>query len=457
MNVLWRKGHKNEFVVSLGISVVEERSLMRSGLVSAREPNFTLINEKLTTIRHDLMEAERMLTASATPLDKETMRLAYERQVSSRLKLQRQEEQRKIRTRNLAKVQDEAYRSDLLTIEALEQQLEECRSRVARHRKQYGIVEPGTLLTDYFDQFIQQKAAGKQHRITTEHTYTTVRNHLAVWRPELRLDETSNLVLRDFEGYLLSCGSGNSSVKHYMYKVKAVLNWCAEEHYPLHPSYKDYRVKLKHLAAPVLYCTREDIQNLLLLTEEQLTSRQCFVRDVFLLACGTGLRFSDLIRLGPQHIDGNDIRIISHKTNIECRIPITPFVRQMLERVGGDMSAHRIHHDSFNISLRAVLRNLPNWQRTLEVPKMAGKMMSTQLVPRWKLVASHCGRRTFINLAGQSQISGQRLMSMTGHTSQAMLNKYVKLQDAPLGAFEETFNFYQDESMPMNERHCEPA
>ncbi|OGX85086.1 hypothetical protein BEN47_15320 [Hymenobacter lapidarius] len=60
---------------------------------------------------------------------------------------------------------------------------------------------------------------------------------------------------------------------------------------------------------------------------------QCNARDLFLLACYTGLRYSDLVALRPEHWQGNLLRLRTQKTRETVTVPLRPGAQALLERL----------------------------------------------------------------------------------------------------------------------------
>lgn len=59
------------------------------------------------------------------------------------------------------------------------------------------------------------------------------------------------------------------------------------------------------------------------------------VRDLFLVGCWTGLRFSDFSRIAPENIKGDFIEIETQKTAEPVVIPIHTTVKQIMKKYKG--------------------------------------------------------------------------------------------------------------------------
>src|SRR5690606_7026043 len=60
-------------------------------------------------------------------------------------------------------------------------------------------------------------------------------------------------------------------------------------------------------------------------------------RDLFIIGCYTGLRFSDFSTLTPDNISKDLIKIKTQKTGVDVVIPILPEVKKILEKYNGKL------------------------------------------------------------------------------------------------------------------------
>ncbi len=77
------------------------------------------------------------------------------------------------------------------------------------------------------------------------------------------------------------------------------------------------------------------------------------VRDLFVIQCCTGLRVSDLKRLGRQHITAEVILIRAFKNQSDIEIPITPLVKSIFEKY--DYALPYLSDAKYNLYLKGVI------------------------------------------------------------------------------------------------------
>lgn len=159
----------------------------------------------------------------------------------------------------------------------------------------------------------------------------------------------------------------------------------------------------------------QELENLDLSNDKRLEQ----VRDLFLVACYTGQRFSDLNKINQSNIiDNNYISIRQQKTNEPLTLPLLDSVRVILEK--------------YNYKLPKI----SNVKYNEYIKEVAGKCESLKQVystenniPRFKMVSSHTARRTFVTLNYGKGIDLDTLKLGTGHKQTKTLQKYIKMND----------------------------
>lgn len=200
-----------------------------------------------------------------------------------------------------------------------------------------------------------------------------------------------------------------------------------------------------------IYLSKDEIQALF---DMPLTGFDDTVRDVFLIGCYTGLRYSDLSRITESCIGKTEngtpvIRIIQHKTKSPVIIPILDDnLIVLLEKYKYNVPA--IWDVSLNRNIKNTLEvlshtvpSLAKKERTLltltekrmeEKARKKGQELfeyddeGFPIKERWEMVSLHTARRTFINnvyLSGKFSV--EFMMKLSGHTKYDTFKRYVRL------------------------------
>jgi len=149
------------------------------------------------------------------------------------------------------------------------------------------------------------------------------------------------------------------------------------------------------------------------------------VRDLFLVGCWTGLRFSDWNKVRPENIKNNLITLIQGKTGQLVVIPIHSTVKTVLDKYDGNLPKP-ISNQKFNDYLKEVARLADFKEGITKHITRAGKT-ETIFKRKWELVTTHTARRSFATNAYNMGIQSITIMAITGHRTETAFLKYIKV------------------------------
>jgi integrase len=292
---------------------------------------------------------------------------------------------------------------------------------------------------DYFKAFADRSAAGDRINPKTGQPvkktgakgYTTTLNHLqefnSVWNRKLDFDTVDVKFHQEFTAYLqgapllLSANTTGSHIK----RIKAVMAEATEGGVNSNMGFKSkYFIKQSEEADTIYLSAAElkDMQALNLSDSPKLDN----VRDLFLIGCYTGLRFSDFSIFNPKTIVDGFIKITQSKTSDPVVIPIHTVVKGIIAKNGGEAPRH-----VSNQKLNEYLKDIGKLMACLDVLQSksitkGGKRITT-MVKKWELLSSHAARRSFATneyLAGTPTIT---IMAITGHKTEKAFLKYIRV------------------------------
>lgn len=150
------------------------------------------------------------------------------------------------------------------------------------------------------------------------------------------------------------------------------------------------------------------------------------VRDLFVLACYTGVRIQDYNKLDSLHLinNGTMFKIRTEKTDTEVIIPVHPQVRRILNKYDGKPRV--ISNQKFNKYIKEVCR-VAKIDELVKTTRTTGGQKTTTIEPKWKLVTSHCARRSFATNAYLAGLPTLAIMAITGHQTEKVFLKYVRV------------------------------
>ncbi len=208
--------------------------------------------------------------------------------------------------------------------------------------------------------------------------------------------------------------------------LKTFLNWAFEKGLTDNLDYKKFKAPEKE--KEVIYLTKEELTSLY--NYQFNSDKLSHVRDIFCFSCFTGLRFSDVISLKPAHIIDKQIVKTIIKTKVSASIPLNKYALDILKKYadGPRRPLPRISKSRFNENLRTCCEKAGINTPTLTVQFKGGKRTES-VDPKYKLISSHLGRKTFITL---SLIHGMKeivVRDISGHKKEKSFKRYVKIAD----------------------------
>jgi integrase len=156
------------------------------------------------------------------------------------------------------------------------------------------------------------------------------------------------------------------------------------------------------------------------------TTRLDNVRDIFLIACYTGLRISDYSKIIQKNIihDGKILKVLTEKTNEEVFIPLNSHVKLLLAKY--NHSIKMISQQRFNEYLKEVCE-LAKINEAITFYQTRGDERVQITLPKYKLVTSHTARRSFATNAFKAGLPTISIMKITGHKTERSFLKYIKI------------------------------
>lgn len=154
-------------------------------------------------------------------------------------------------------------------------------------------------------------------------------------------------------------------------------------------------------------------------------------KDIFCVGCLTGQRVSDYKRINESMYrklsDGNEyIYLQQEKTDKWIYIPLDIRVRAILKKYGGKLP--HIYDQDLNERIKIIGRLL-GWRENAGITELHGMMEVPTKKKFYECIKTHTARRTFATNAYKRKISLSSIMVITGHSSEKMLRKYLKLDN----------------------------
>lgn len=230
----------------------------------------------------------------------------------------------------------------------------------------------------------------------------------------------------DFLKFLQDKGFSNNYISNHIKMLKTIMNYAWE-----HKFHNNLDFKSKSFSK-----TEEEVHNIYLTTGElktinqlTLTGRMDNARDLFIIASNTGLRVSDFNRLTKENIKSKDgtnyIEIKSQKTKGTVVIPINGIVQKILDKRNGS-PPYKMPDQNINMLLKKIARKA-KLNDMIRIEKTIGGQKTIIEKPKYDLISSHSGRRSFCTNAYKSGMPTYDIMRISGHKTELSLYRYIRV------------------------------
>ena len=229
-------------------------------------------------------------------------------------------------------------------------------------------------------------------------------------------------------------GLKNSTIEKKLGYLRWFLNWATDRGYNTNLDYKKFRPTLKMTQRKVIYLTKEEIARV---RELEFTESQAYldpIRDVFLFCCFSGLRHSDVNNLRRSDVKGDHIEITTQKTADSLSIELNKVTKAILEKykdtpIKDGKALPNYTNQAMNRDIKELCR-LAGINEEIRVTTYKGNVRTDKIQPKWELVGTHTGRRTFIVNALSLGITPNIVMKWTGHSDYKAMKPYIDIVDS---------------------------
>ena len=224
-------------------------------------------------------------------------------------------------------------------------------------------------------------------------------------------------------------GWTNVTIKKAVSMTIQFVRWSFKNRKHKSEDFRDIEVKLKTVqkGVNVVYLTPAELGRIykLNLKEQDLAE----VRDVFVFSCLTGLAYDDLSKLRRSNIRAGKIYKDRGKTGVPLGIPLTLAAQQILDRyknLPGEKPLPVPHDVIYNEKLKSIAFRAKLLDAVTNVKMQGGNRIETTL-PKWEMITSHVGRKTFTTLAIHLGINITVTAKWTGHKTDEIERYYTIL------------------------------
>lgn len=251
---------------------------------------------------------------------------------------------------------------------------------------------------------------------------------LKAFDPGLRFDQLTQTKIDALCKHLIDQGKSTSTVLKVIKFLKQVAKIAQDE---------GVKVGTLNFKAPKNYQRkarteiRLTLDEILRIESVQVEDEyQDVVRDLFLLQCFTGLRHVDLMKLSPENIHEEYIEIKQQKTSEYVFPTLNKYSKRVLNpylasaKDGHSLLFPQLSQQYYNREIKIIGR-AAGLNEIVRQTLYIGPTEKIQEVPKYKLITSHTGRRSYARMLAQLGLDEQIIAEELGHSTKSITQHYV--------------------------------
>lgn len=287
---------------------------------------------------------------------------------------------------------------------------------------------------DVFDEFVEESGTQNDWTSSTYEKFSAVKAHLISFDPNLTFESLDESKLTKYINYFRDTKNlRNSTIGKQMGFLKWFLRWSKKKGYNNNNDFETFKPKLKTTQKKVIFLTWNELTKL---REYQIPETKKYldrVRDVFLFQCFTGLRYSDVFNLKRSDVKENHIEVTTVKTADSLIIDLNNHSKAILDKYKDiAFEYNKVLPVITNQKMNNYLKELAELAGINEVVRETyykGNQRIDEETPKYALLGTHAGRRTFICNALSLGIPAQVVMKWTGHSDYKAMKPYIDIAD----------------------------
>ena len=256
--------------------------------------------------------------------------------------------------------------------------------------------------------------------------YEVTYNYLKEYAQEYKEPDFIDIDLefyQQFIDFLRGKNLKTNTIGKKIQTLKIFLNTANEQGINPYQKFKSRKFKSLSEESENTYLTKEELKQFYEFDFSKKPSLER-VRDLFIVGCWTGLRFSDIQQITPDKINGDFIEVKQKKTGKKVVIPVHHTVREILRKYNGELP-QAISNQKFNEYLKEAAK-IAKLKAPFTKTIVKSGLKVEKKYPKHELISSHTARRSFCTNAYKDNIPTLAIMAISGHRTEKAFLKYIK-------------------------------
>ena len=245
--------------------------------------------------------------------------------------------------------------------------------------------------------------------------------------------QVTDIFWHNFVPYLIDKGLALSSIRKVCSQLCTSLNWGSKYGAKITPTYD--LMDIPTYSKEQIALTPDEVSHIYHFDLSTIKRRKQHlrkleeVRDMFVLSCNLGQRFSDMVRINKTCFNRHIFTIVQQKTGVSARVDID---KLSIDRNTTYAILEKYNYNSplttdiscYNKYLKELLQYIGFKELIKSETKINGRI-EVSYEPKWKLVGSHTARRTFATNNVLRGFKNAEIRRATGHKSESAFERYI--------------------------------
>lgn len=315
------------------------------------------------------------------------------------------------------------------------------------------VVRPRTFW-EIYDEFVQENGVKNAWTKATYEKFAAMRADLKKYKKDLCFEDLTEKGLTGFVCYLRDkkkiappksgkdengkkngerVGLKNSTIEKKLSYLKWFLKWATIKGYNTNLAYQTFKVTLKSTQKVIIFLTKEELNKIKKLEIPEEKKYLDRVRDVFMFCCFSGIRYSDAYNLKKSDIKDGKFIITTVKTADSLTIELNNVTSRILAKYQDIPLEHNkalpvISNQTMNFYLKELCK-LAGIDEPIRLTSYKGNQRIDEVRPKYELIGTHTGRRTFICQMLSLGVPAEIVMKWTGHSDYSAMKPYIDIVD----------------------------
>lgn len=247
--------------------------------------------------------------------------------------------------------------------------------------------------------------------------------------------QINEIFWNNFVPYLYHQQLSSSTINKICGQLKTVLNWSSKHGVILSSTYD--LVKVPSYTRQQIALTPDEISRIYWFDVKTINKRgDCQrnfkrIKDMFVLSCNLGQRFSDMVRIDRSCFNNNFFSIVQQKTGTLAKVDMNKFcidinvTYKILEeyRYKAPYIGDLTNYDKY---LKELLRII-GFDDKIKTEQIINSKPYVTYTPKWQMIGSHTARRSFATININRGYKEIEVRKATGHKSEMTFDTYVKI------------------------------